>query len=168
MALKFIFLCVCVCLKCLPLSYVRLISYSIKQTQSVFISAAITSSSFVNLTCLKYELRVMLTESSCKHGISLASVSSNQADIKMQLVAINIGFVFPATRRKAERRVDEKREMVEETWSIPMRKGSAFDFQRDADISTFESLDQARPFRSFTFHLESWPRERNDGRLLNI
>lgn len=32
----------------------------------------------------------------------------------------------------------------------------AFDFQRDADISTFHSLDQPRPFRSFTFHVESW------------
>lgn len=49
-----------------------------------------------------------------------------------------------------------------------MKKANAFDFQRDADISSFESLDQARPFRSFTFHLESWPRGRNDGRLLNI
>lgn len=115
MAVKFYF--VCVCLQCLLLSYVRLISHSIKQTQSVFITTAITSSSFVNLTCLKYELRVMFTEPSCKHGITLASVSSNQADIKMQLVAINIGFVFPVTRRKAERRVDKKREMVEETRS---------------------------------------------------
>lgn len=61
----------------------------------------------------------MFTESSCKHGISLASVSSNQADIKMQLVAINSGFVFPVTRRKAERRVDKTREMVEETRSPP-------------------------------------------------
>lgn len=115
MAVKFYYFCVC--LQRLLLSYVRLISHSIKQTPSLFITTAITSSSFVNLTCLKYELRVMFTESSCKHGISLASVSSNQADIKMQLVAINIGFVFPVMRRKAERHVDKTREMVEETRS---------------------------------------------------
>jgi len=34
-------------------------------------------------------------------------------------------------------------------------KGNAFGFQRDADISTFKSLDQAWPFHSLTFHLKS-------------
>lgn len=51
---------------------------------------------------------------------------------------------------------------------FPVEKSNPLDFQRDVDISTFESLDQAQPFRSLTFHLKSWPQERNDGSLLNI
>lgn len=51
---------------------------------------------------------------------------------------------------------------------IPAEKSNVLDFQRDVDISTFASLDQAQPFHSLTFHLKSWPQESNDGRLLNI
>lgn len=128
--LNSILFCMCVCLRCLLLSYVRLISHSIKQMQSVFITTAITSSSFVNFTCLKYELRVMFTESSWKHGIGLASVSSNQADIKMQLVAINIGFVFP--RNAAEGRAScwqEERNGGRNT-GPPMRKRQCIWFSK--------------------------------------
>lgn len=51
---------------------------------------------------------------------------------------------------------------------FPAEESNALDFQRDVDICSFESLDQAQPFHSLTFHLKSWPQERNDGRLLNI
>lgn len=72
---------------------------------------------------------------------------------------MNIGTTLPFTQLKAGHRDDKRKKN---------QRCSAFDFQRDADISTFQMMDQTWPSLALTFHLKRWPRVRNDAGLLNI
>lgn len=85
----------------------------------------------------------------CCHG-------SNRCE---QIVSMNIGTTLPFTQLKAGHRDDKRKKN---------QRCSAFDFQRDADISTFQMMDQTWPSLALTFHLKRWPRVRNDAGLLNI
>lgn len=75
--------------------------------------------------------------------------------MKTQSVTINTGDIL----LKAGHHGDKKKDISK---TEPDDKGNAIDFQRDADISTLISLDQAWHSHSPTFHLKSWPQEINE------